>query len=118
MSFDRFIYFIQSGGERGPVKIGITGDPQLRLKRLQTGSAEPLKLLGTVKGDEAMERAYHTRLAAHCVRGEWFRTDPEVLACIPRPFVTTGTPEGDREQFHAVLDRKLFEAELRAKIGA
>ena len=114
MSGDRFIYFIQSGGPTGPVKIGVTGDPQLRLKRLQTGSAEPLEMLGTVKGDEDMEKGYHARLAAHRVRGEWFAPAPEVMACVPRPVVMTGADfEAGKLQLDAVITRKLIEAELR-----
>lgn len=104
----RYVYFIQSGGDGGLIKIGVTTDPQLRLKRLQTGSAAPLRLLGAVKGDEAMERAYHAHFAAHHVRGEWFAPVPAVLAAIPPKI------DGYRgDVLEAAIASKSLEAKLR-----
>lgn len=66
-------YFIQAGD--GPVKIGSThGDPNRRLKELQTGSSEPLRLLGTLDGAE-WERELHERFAEWRLHGEWFDAD-------------------------------------------
>src|ERR1051325_9826576 len=108
----RFIYFIQSG-EGGPIKIGISDDPDLRLRRLQTASCEQLKLLGVVPGDEAMERAYHARLAAHRIRGEWFTATDEVLSCIPeKPSPVPLTFDEAKERLQRTLARKILQASL------
>jgi hypothetical protein len=111
---ERYVYFIQSGGEDGPIKIGVTTDPALRVKRLQTGSAAPLRLLGTIKGDEALERAYHAHFAAYRLRGEWFSPAPEVLAAIPPQIDSRQrTFEEAGELLDAAIAYKLLEASLR-----
>lgn len=76
------IYFIQDDSTLA-IKIGFTdGDPELRLKSLQTGSAGGFHLLATVPGGQADERSLHERFAAARVRGEWFQPSPELLAHI------------------------------------
>src|SRR3954462_9184799 len=73
------IYFLQTG-DGGPVKIGSTADVRARVQFLQCGSPERLRLLGVVDGDVFDERRVHRLLAAHRIRGEWFKPAPEVLA--------------------------------------
>lgn len=70
-------YFVQSG-VGGPIKIGVTTNIQNRLQSLATGSAEPLTLLGTLKGNH--ERRLHERFAACRKSGEWFEPAAELLA--------------------------------------
>jgi hypothetical protein len=71
------MYFIQAGGENGPIKIGIAGTPERRLQYLQTGCPDRLHLLATVPFANAYrarqaERDAHLEFAAHRRRGEWF----------------------------------------------
>ena len=75
------VYFI-GRGRKGPIKIGFSKDPQKRMKSLQTGSAEPLSMLGLVKGGRAIEAIIHRRLARNRLHGEWFERCPEVESFI------------------------------------
>jgi hypothetical protein len=76
------IQIILSGGERGPIKIGISKDPEGRLIDLQTGSPFTLVLLGFFQvGSFAvartLEASVHAALAASRLAGEWFDVDEE-----------------------------------------
>ena len=68
------IYFVQSNGEDGPVKIGYTAnDAMKRVAELASGSPYETALLLDLPGDRALEKALHKRFAADRIRGEWFR---------------------------------------------
>ena len=74
------VYFIGNGDN---VKIGVSGDPEVRLRQLQTGHDRPLKLLGTVPGSSAKEKELHSLLAGRRGSGEWFSiTEAEVALLI------------------------------------
>lgn len=75
------VYFIQQGAD-GPIKIGVTVDVEKRRRVLQTGSAQTLVLLSTIKGTEKQEAELHRRFKHLRLRGEWFRPEPELLAYI------------------------------------
>lgn len=75
------VYFIQ-GVEGGPIKIGVSFDPDDRLSGLQTASPVRLRIIGLVAGGPSVERKFHERLAEHRLHGEWFSDAPEVLAAI------------------------------------
>lgn len=83
-----YLYFIQASG--GEIKIGSAADPHKRIKRLQTASPYPLKILVLVAGASYLERQYHKRFAAHRLHGEWFAPHPDILAEIER---LTGHPQ-------------------------
>lgn len=70
-----YVYFIQAGGNDGPIKIGIASDPDERLGNMQIGNHEELFMLAVVPGTVAMERDLHDRFAAGRIRGEWFAAD-------------------------------------------
>jgi hypothetical protein len=74
-----YVYFIQAG-ERGPIKIGITQEPEARRDELQIGSPVDLVLLAAHPGTPALERALHRRFTEGNLRGEWFRPDTPGLA--------------------------------------
>ncbi len=79
---DQYVYFIQAD-ENGPIKIGFTSDdPKRRLNQLQTGNASTLKLLGAIRGNSTRERQFHTELAEWRLQGEWFESNPKVLAAV------------------------------------
>lgn len=75
------MYFIQ-GVDGGPIKIGVSLDPEERLRSLQTASPVRLRIIGLVRGGPSVEGAFHDRLARHRLHGEWFVDAPEVLAAI------------------------------------
>ena len=96
MKLDRYgvVYFV-GAAESGPVKVGFTSDRTVesRLAQLQTGSHEQLVVLGTVDAGPAVERAIHSVLSSHAVRGEWFEREP-ALAMWARLKDTTISPYG------------------------
>lgn len=64
------IYFIRS---RNLVKIGYTaGKPSARLAKLQNGSPAKLELLGSIEGDDVIEKQLHWRFKTQHSHGEWF----------------------------------------------
>lgn len=75
-----FLYII-SASEQGPVKLGFSQDPAKRVKQLQTGSRETLKLFHTEEVDDARvkiaERALHRLVGHHRISGEWFNIPVE-----------------------------------------
>jgi hypothetical protein len=77
------VYFIQDQATKA-IKIGVSGDPERRLRSLQTSSPNLLTILGTIPGDRDLEVDIHRRLAAHRLQGEWFRPDPPVVDVIKR----------------------------------
>lgn len=76
------IYFIEAiGADR--VKIGYTdGDPESRMKSLQTGCPHRLRLLAAVDGDMDAERALHQAFDHLCTVGEWFTFGPDLRGFI------------------------------------
>jgi hypothetical protein len=78
---DCHVYFIQSGCH-GPIKIGRGADPEKRLKELQTGSPQPLFLLGSIVGAPHNEGRLHHHFRGSQMRGEWFRPTRGLLEFI------------------------------------
>ena len=75
-SVKELVYFI--GAETGPIKIGITTYPKLRLEHLQTGSPVPLQIHALVRGGRSLERAYHEYFDRWRLHGEWFDRSPDL----------------------------------------
>lgn len=71
----RLIYVICSSNR--PVKIGVAADAVRRMKELQTGHPEPLRIRFTVEVHAAhalaIEAECHARLVGQRLHGEWFR---------------------------------------------
>lgn len=81
------IYFISDGEF---VKIGYTeGSAEDRRKALQTGNPKPLKVVGTMSGDQSLEFNLHSQFSEHRVSGEWFKMAPSITTFIQ---CTTGKP--------------------------
>ena len=68
------LYIIQSD-VTGMIKIGRSKDPQKRLKQLQTGNPNKLKLIAEFKGEGWKENYLHERLKSYRLEGEWFSYD-------------------------------------------
>lgn len=86
------VYLIQAGNARfnGPVKIGIAGNPALRLADLQVANYMQLRLRRVFAFEsradaQVVEQALHKHYYLLRVRGEWFKadfTDEEVAGII------------------------------------
>lgn len=70
---DRTIYLIRSK-ENGYYKIGISKNPQKRLKQLQTGNASELEIIHLYKTEYAskIEKTLHNLYSHNRLEGEWF----------------------------------------------
>lgn len=72
------IYFIQSG-RSDRIKIGYcASDPNTRLRQLQCGNPEDLRLIAVRDGDMEAEAYWHERFAHLRIRGEWFKWCDEI----------------------------------------
>jgi integrase len=77
------IYFIQN--ERtANIKIGSAVDVRTRLADLQTGSCDPLRLIGVIPGDTSDEKRLQRLFGKFRFRGEWFRPNAVVMAFITK----------------------------------
>lgn len=72
-----YVYFI--GGNVGPLKIGYSKNPWSRVKDFQTGSAEQLSVVTTIRTTEHSEIDVHKLFASERMQGEWFERS-DVLA--------------------------------------
>lgn len=73
-----YVYFIQ-GECGGAIKIGHSKDPQSRLKSLQTGYPDMLKLLYMFPGEEKVEKELHLKFSSIKLNGEWFKPEETLL---------------------------------------
>ena len=81
----RHVYFIGTKAEKCErVKIGFALDPDQRIKEIQTGNPEKLRVLAKVEGGAELEREYHRRFSDQRRHGEWFFINSDILAEIDR----------------------------------
>lgn len=79
-----FIYIIENNGV---YKVGYSKNPQRRLKTLQTGCSNKLKLVYQLEIETAktyiIEKIIHKSLSRYKVLGEWYKTDlDEIISSI------------------------------------
>lgn len=73
LDYDQSYVYVIRGGKKTPVKIGVAKKPLQRLKTLQTGNPQTLRLLLVVPGDDLLESILHNRFAEYRLKGsEWF----------------------------------------------
>lgn len=75
-----FVYLIQ-GVSTGMLKIGVSNNPELRVKQMQTGSPDELVLVYTslvCSNAFAIEAEVHEHFAEYRDKGEWFNSDLKV----------------------------------------
>lgn len=69
----RYVYFMQSPSG-GPIKIGLSCEPQNRLNAIRCSNPTPISLLGVIPdGGLQKEREVHKEFAGDRLHGEWFR---------------------------------------------
>lgn len=85
------VYFIRN--QNGNVKIGHSVNPAKRLMLLQTGTAESLRIVRTIEGDDATERWLHRHFASDRIRGEWFNFREEMLTIWPPELPPSARPK-------------------------
>lgn len=75
------LYFIFDKNNNA-VKIGVSSNPDIRLRILQIGNPSNLDFLKIIPGDKKMERQWHDRYAHLKLSSEWFRAAHELLSAI------------------------------------
>ncbi len=76
------IYFAQCGND-GPIKIGHTSSSlRSRITYLQVGCPWPIRVLGTMNGDETDEGRLLGKFSHIRMRGEWFRPEADLVAFV------------------------------------
>jgi hypothetical protein len=91
------VYFMQTGGEGGPIKIGVTTtNPWARFETIMCGLPYDLALVAVVVTRDAykLEKELHQRFDGLSIRGEWFKPALELLEWISAnamPWVLTRT---------------------------
>ena len=73
----RFVYFIEAVGLHR-IKIGVSDNPEKRIKQLSTGSPVELKLIATIAGDSSLEKELHDRFKHLKQDKEWFHLTKEL----------------------------------------
>ena len=87
-----FVYFFQ-GECGGAIKIGYSRDPEKRLRTIQTGYPDTIKILLIIPGTEKTEKILHKQFGKSRLKGEWFRPDDYVIEEIKelnRKYSTSG----------------------------
>lgn len=78
-----FVYWI-ADDEDSPVKVGWTrGDAARRLHDIQIGCWATLRVHGQIEALRYREAEFHSALAEHRIRGEWFEREPTLAYFAP-----------------------------------
>lgn len=103
-----FLYVIAASW-RGPCKLGTSANPDRRLKSLQTGHPEPLRIFhvaeveGERKRAKLLERLLHRDIRYHRAHGEWFRLPvADAIGHVKFTLITYG----DVEDLQRCFDRR------------
>lgn len=94
------VYFVQAGDERGPIKIGISGDVAKRVSSIQTGNPQPCRLLASFEHKNAVdvERRLHDTFSDLRMEGEWFTYDERISDVIDAwRFIESDQGRGDNK---------------------
>ncbi len=77
-----YVYFLRPIGMDGPVKIGCSEWPELRLATLMSWSPFRLEVAARLPGNTDLERRFHARFMADHSHGEWFCPSAALSATI------------------------------------
>jgi len=79
-----YVYFIRAG-KHGPIKIGKSVNPQMRMAELQTGNLRLLRIVGLIPNASfEVEQDLHRRFDKFGIRGEWYKPRLRILWYIRR----------------------------------
>jgi len=81
LKVDGYVYFAWSESE-SLVKIGWSGNPEVRLRDFKTATAGSVRLVYQTKAVRMDERRIHTALKRDRTSGEWFRPSTSLTALI------------------------------------
>lgn len=71
------LYGIQCA--EGPIKLGRAINPEKRRKQIQTGFAEPIRIIATAPEYVVSEAEAHRRWRSIRIRSEWFEPRPDLV---------------------------------------
>lgn len=113
------VYFVQAGGDKGPVKIGISGNVASRLSGIQSGNAEPCRILASFEHSNAaaIERQLHVEFADLRLKGEWFTFDERITTLISAWQAIEHDQGRLHGSFSAVLLNRVRESKCRTLIA-
>lgn len=77
-----FIYFIRPSGLVGPIKIGFSIRPLVRIQPIQANSPIPLEIIGQTPGSMDDESYLHRCFADQFSHAEWFHFSASLNAAI------------------------------------
>lgn len=78
-----FVYFLRPIGQDGPVKIGSSVAPEVRLATYMHWSPLPLEIAATLQvAKRSVEGRFHSAFRHLHTHHEWFRADPALTAAI------------------------------------
>jgi hypothetical protein len=78
-----FVYFLRPIGQDGPVKIGSSVAPEVRLATYMHWSPMPLEIAATLQvAKRSVEGRFHSAFRHLHTHHEWFRADPALTAAI------------------------------------
>lgn len=105
MSQPKNIYVVES--DNGELKVGISTNPQQRIKQLSTGHPHDLSLarsVGPLENAKQVEESIHAQFNQYNISGEWFNADcyDELLAFVDG--IATATVAGGESPLSLVRD--------------
>lgn len=78
----QYVYFIKPKGASGPVKIGLSEYPELRMMANSHWVPFPLELLLKIPGDRFLEARFHRMFLDCHSHLEWFNMTPKLQSVI------------------------------------
>lgn len=84
------IYFIKPVGMRGPIKIGCSHAPQIRLGQHNAVSPIPLEIVAVTEGNLGLEAAIHSCFRDLHSHGEWFFAGDRLVSAVDA--IASGVP--------------------------
>ncbi|HHZ70476.1 MAG TPA: GIY-YIG nuclease family protein [Flavobacteriales bacterium] len=133
-----YVYIIQSGKtKKSPVKIGMSDDPEKRIKQLQTGNPQVLRIIISIKCNSRkrafeLERTLHRMLSRNNILNEWFfvkkkslfetinrfanNPDLKQVTSFVDIFEKQSTEDIETEKVIAVLEKQVLEGTVESSI--
>lgn len=99
----------------GPVKVGYSKRPELRLTKIRADNVSAMRLLGVIPGDRAVEADLHERFALLHIRGEWFEDRNGIITDTFGPMVAQVVEIHDLRSW--LKANRVSQAELASHIG-